>query len=410
MKTILSTTLLSATLALSAQANSGLYYVPNDTEESIPITWSVGMNAVWDDNTTPLAGAADDDQTFSLNPFVGFSFVRVTPQTTLDVYARLGVIYYIDKPEAVGADDVFGQTRAGVNLTHRFSERLRFVSRNFFSYELEPDYSTGFATNRQIGEYSYYSSDNALGFRWTERFGTYTGVSFNGLSYDDLADNDRSTWTLYNQFRYQLSPQTVATASVRYSQTQGDGLARDSSNQFYLIGIEHRFSPNTIAIVNAGVQLRKTDGIGGNDATSPYLELTLRSQVNQQFSIRGFARYGIEAFDTVQFVGGLPAEFDGRLTLRVGVTAEYQISPKLAIFGGVDVVSTSFEEGRRTTAPFASVGDFDETLLNAYIGTSLKITEYLYGTFSLNHTTSNSDFAFRDYDRNRVSLGLRAEF
>jgi hypothetical protein len=284
------------------------------------------------------------------------------------------------------------------------------VSRNFLSYELEPDYAQGFATNRQVGEALFYSSDTALGFRWTERFATYTGIRFNGLAFQDLANNDRTTWTLYNQFRYQLSPQTVATASVRYSQTQGDGLARDSSNQFYLVGVEHRFSPNTIAIVNAGVQLRETDGIAGNNATSPYFELTLRSQVNQQFSIRGFARYGIEIFDTVQFVGGLPVEFDGRLTLRVGVSAEYQISPKLAIFGGVDVINTSFEEGRGATAPFAAVGDFDETLFNAFIGASLKITEYLYGTLSLNHTTSDSDFAFRDYDRNRVNLGLRAEF
>lgn len=406
MKTTLFSSLISLLAVASSQAS--LYYVPNDTEEALPLSWSVGLNAIWDDNTTPTAG--NNDESFSLNPFVGLSFVRVTPQTTWDVYARLGVIYYVDQPSALGTDDTYGQARAGVNLTHRFNERLRLVSRNFISYELEPDYSYGFATTRQLGEYVFWETDNALGYRWTERFATYTGLKLSGLEYDNVANSDRTTWMIYNQFRYQLSPQSVITATYRYSETSADGVARDSTNQYLLVGLEHRFSPNTIMIANVGAQLREVDGPGGDDTTTPYAELTLRSQVNQQFMVRGFVRYGIESYDTVQTVGLLPAEFDGRQTLRVGVSGEYQVSPSLSIFGGVDLVSTSFEDGRRTFAPFAPVGDLDETLVNAYIGASLKLTEYLYATLSYNHTNSDSDFTGRDYDRNRVSLGLRAEF
>lgn len=406
MNTVNTLSLISA-LAVASASAKGLYYVPNDTEESIPVSWSVGLNAIWDDNTTPT-GAGPEDETFSLNPFVGMSFVRVTPQTTWDVYARLGVIYYLDEPNAIGSDDTFGQARAGVNLTHRFNERLRLTSRNFISYELEPDYSYGFATTRQLGEYLYWQTDNALGYRWTERFATYTGFQLTGLDYDNVADSDRFTWTLYNQFRYQLTPQTVATGTYRYSETDGDGRASDSTNQYLLVGLEHRFSPNTILVANAGAQLRDVDG--GDNSTSPYLELTLRSQVNQQFMVRGFVRYGLEVYDTVQNAGGgTLIEFDGRQTLRVGVSGEYQVSPSLSVFGGVDLITTSFEDGRLLAGgPLG--GDRDETLVNAYIGASMKITEYLYGTLSYNHTTSDSDFAFRDYDRNRVSLGLRAEF
>lgn len=408
MKTKLTLSLISA-LAVASASGKGLYYVPNDTEESVPISWSVGINAIWDDNTSPTAvGLGADDETLSLNPFVGMSFVSVTPQTTWDVYARLGVIYYLDSPSAVGTDDTYGQARAGVNLTHRFNERLRLVSSNFISYELEPDYSYGFATTRQLGEYLFWETDNALGYRWTQRFATYTGFKLSGLEYDNVANSDRSTWMVYNQFRYQLTPQTVATATYRYSETNADGVARDSTNQYLLAGFEHRFSPNTILIVNAGAQFRDVDGPAGDNATSPYLELTLRSQVNQQFSVRGFVRYGIESYDTIQTVV-VPVEFDGRNTLRVGVSGEYQISPSLSVFGGVDLVSTSFEEGR-TVVGGLPVADQDETLVNAYVGASLKITEYLYGTLSYNFTNSDSDFISRDYDRNRINLGLRAEF
>ncbi|MEK6230595.1 MAG: hypothetical protein N2A42_01965 [Luteolibacter sp.] len=406
MKTKLILSLITATAATAA--NGAGLYMPNDTESSVPIAWSVGLDAVWDDNTTP-GGFTDGDETFSLNPFVGVSFVSVTPQTTLDVYARLGVVYYLDEPTALGSDDTYSNSRLGVNLTHRFNERLRFTSRNFLAYELEPDYSYGYSSNRVNSEYLYWQTDNSIGYRWTERFATYTGFQLTGLEYDNLPSSDRFTWTLYNQFRYQLSPQTVLTSSYRYSETEGDGVASDSTNQYLLVGIEHRFSPNTILIVRAGAQFREVDGVGSGDSTNPYLELAVRSQVNTQFSVRAFARYGAEDYDTIVTNGAVAAEYDDKLTLRIGVSGEYQLSPSLSIFGGVELISTSYESGRIVNTA-TGVSDADETLVNAYIGASLKFNECLYGTLSYNFTDSDSDVFGRNYDRNRISVGLRAEF
>ena len=406
MKLTHTISLLSVLAALSAHGK-GLYYVPTDSEETIPIEWGVGMNMIWDDNTNPTA-VGPDDETISVNPYVEVSFVSGSPQTVWDVYAKLGALYYFDEPNAAGSDDTYGQMRAGVDLTHRFDERLRLVSRNFVSYELEPDYSYGFASNRQSSEYLYWDTDNSLGYRWTERLATYTGLKLTMLDYDSGADSDRFTWTLYNQFRYVLSPQTVGTASVRYAQTTADGVASDSSDLYLLVGAEHRFTPNTILIANAGAQIREVDGANGNNSTSPYIELTLRTQVNEQFSVSAFARYGAEVYDTVV---GLPAlaEFDSRLTLRIGTQANYQVSEKLALFSGVDLISTSYEEGR-TIPGGVAVADRDETLVNAYIGATLEITEYLDGTISYNFTGANSDIPNNTYERNRLNLGLKAEF
>jgi len=391
----------------AAAANAAGLYLPNDTESSVPISWSIGVDAIWDDNTSP-GGASDGDQTFSLNPYVSLSFVSVTPQTTLDVYARLGAIYYIDEPSAPGADSKFGQVRLGVDLTHRFNERLRFSSNNFLSYELEPDYSYGFASDRVSSEYLFWQTDNSIGYRWTERVGTYTGLTLNGLNYSDLEDQDRFTWTFYNQFRYQLSPQTVLTGTHRYSETSASGLATDSTNQYLLVGIEHRFSPNTVLTVNTGAQLREKDGIGGNNSTNPYLEMALRTQVNQQFGVSAFVRYGSEDYDTI-VATPLPSEYDDRLTLRVGVSANYQISEYLSLFAGLNVISTSYESGRlaNTVIP---VDDASETLLNASIGASIKFTDHIYGTVTYNFTNSDSDIANRNYDRNRISVGVSAQF
>ena len=397
-----------AALTASAAYGSGLYQVAEETESSIPLQWSVGMDLVWDDNTTPGPAATDGDETFSLNPYVGVTFASVTPQTTMALYARLGLVYYLDAPQAANTEDVYGQSRIGFDLSHRFTERLRFTSRNYLAYEIEPDYAQGFSTNRQLGEYLYWSTDNSIGFRWSERFATYTGLTLTGLEYDDIANADRFTWTAYNQLRYQLSPQTVLTTSYRYSETDGSDNASDSTNHYLLVGAEHRVSANTILVVNAGAQLREVDRVGAGNSSDPYLEFSMRTQVNQDWGYRAFIRYGSEDYDTVVLAPTL-AEFDNKPTLRIGVSGEYKISPRLALFGGVNVVSSSYEDGRFIPGGLAAA-DQDETLINAYIGSSLKFTDYLYGTLTYNFTNSNSDIANRDYDRNRISVGVRAEF
>jgi hypothetical protein len=330
------------------------------------------------------------------------------------VYARLGLIYYFDEPGA-GADDIYGQARVGVDLTHNFNERLRFSSRNFIAYELEPDYAYGFANSRQAGEYLYWQTDNSIGYRWSERFATYSGIQLTGLEYDsDVPNADRFTWMVYNQGRYQLTPQTVLTGEYRYAQTTGDGLASDATDHYLLAGVEHRFSPTTILIARAGAQFHEVDSGGADDSVSPYLEVALNSQINTAFSVRSFLRYGLENYDTVRGVlpGGTPVyEFDARRTLRIGVAGEYALSQRLSLFGGLDYINTSFDDGRLVAGVGSATADgLSEDLVNAYIGLSVKLTDYLYGSVSYNHTTSDSDLFGGEYDRNRVSVGLRAEF
>lgn len=409
-----------STLALASalgSARADLYYIQDEAQESLPLKWTAGVNLTWDDNVNPTAvGLGANESATSINPFVGLSFVNISPQTTWDVYARLGLVYYFDQPTAAGSDDMYTQSRVGINWTHRVSERLRFSSRNFISYEMEPDYASGIATTRQLGEYFYWSTDNSVGYRWTERLATYSGFTLTGLNYDETVLNqDRFTWTLYNQFRYQLSEQTVLTADYRYSQGNGKDLSSDYSDHYLLGGIEHRFSPNTILIGRVGAQLHESDGTGGGDNTSPYVEATLRTQVNSQFSIRGFARLGIEGYDTVRNIGAAIYEFDDRQTLRLGVSADYSVSPMFNVFGGIDYIPATFDDGRivNQTTPatfFPTAGGLDEDVINAYLGLSIKFTDMLYGTLSYNYTDSSSDFVGQSYDRNRVSVGVRAEF
>lgn len=398
----------TALIGLSGLVKADLYYVGDEPLESLPIKWSVGASLIYDDNVTPGRGPEQDS--VATNAFVGASWISVTPQTSIDVFARLGLIYYLDHP--TGLDDVNSQSRLGLNVTHRFSERLRFVSRNFVSYELEPDYTQGYANTREAGEYFYWQTNNSVGFRWTERFGTYTGFTISGVNYGESNDNDRLTWGFNNQFRYQLSPQTVLTADYRYNDISASGLGRDSTNQFGLIGVEHRFSPNTIGILRVGVQHRSVDG--GTDNTQPSLEMALNSRINDQFSVRVFTRYSMEPYDTVRLAkSGQIVEYDERQTLRIGISASYILSPKMSFNAGIDYVPATYDNGVRLDT-LGGADDFpstaDDSLINATLGLSYRFTDFIFGTLSYTHSDSSSDLAGRDFNRNRISVGVNAQF
>jgi hypothetical protein len=411
MKNKFSLFLSSMLLVGSASAQQGLYYIGgSETQETLPLRWVMGVSAFYDDNVNAgnqSATGVDAEGTTGINPYVGLSFINADPQTTWDVYARLGLVYYLDAP--AGVSDINSQSRVGVNLTHRFNERLRFSSRNFISYELNPDYSTGFANAAQVGETLFWSTDNSIGYRWSERLGTYTGFTLTGVGYSDNENNELFTWTFYNQFRYQLSPQTVLTADYRYGQTTSPGLATESTDQFFLVGAEHRFSPTTLRIVRAGVQLREVEN--GESFTSPYVEFALNSQLTQQFTVSAFTRYGIESNDSVQLIqGGNLAVFNNTQTLRMGVSGEYALSPMVSIFGGLDYVPTSYEGGELLSPLVGETGDLQNDLFNANIGISVRFNQALTGTLTYNYTSSSSDLPYQEYDRNRISVGVNAEF
>jgi hypothetical protein len=210
--------------------------------------------------------------------------------------------------------------------------------------------------------------------------------------------------------RYQLNPQqTVLTLDYRYGQTNSGGLASDYTDQYILLGVEHRFSANTILVARGGVQLHDVDM--GDNSTSPYGEVTVRSQVNEQFMVRAFARYGLEVYDTVQAYRIGLYDFDQRAVLRIGLSGDYALSPMFTISAGVDYINAVNDDGRRVAGGGAMVADgLSQDLINLYVGLSVKFNDNLYGTLGYNYTDSTSDFATEDYNRNRVSLGVRYEF
>ena len=397
MKKITATTLgLLSVSSLCAQSLFDL--APKDGEtESSPLFWTVGASLGYDDNPTP----GSDNETAYGVVYVGAAFLSQSPQTTVEFAGRLGYVHYFDDLD-FGLLKVDQSTPTGslrLNLTHRVNERLRLSSRNSMAFEYQPDYSIGSSAIRQTGAYTRWSSDNSVGYRWSERLGTYTGFIYDGVEYDNPAAqrNDISAITLYNDFRYQLSPQTVATLTYRYADRNTAGSARDTQNHFIMVGGEHRFSSNSVAIVRAGVQLRSIDG-STRDYTSPSAEAAVTTRVNQQLSVKAYGRLSTE--DSSRQIGA--AVYDNANTMRLGVTGTYRVSQALSLSSGINYMSLAYEDG--------TAEDRDESLINVFVGFDLQIAENLYLNGSYNFEDLGSDVVSREYDRNRMSIGVRATF
>ena len=403
LKTALTIATLATTVPLFSQ---GLYYVGQEATKSIPLTWTVGASMIWDDNVTPTAPEGSlgfEDAVWSINPYVEANYTVIDPRTSINFSARAGMNYYFDGIAAPGASDTIPSFRSGFDFNHSISPRLRFSSRSFIAYEMEPQFALGISNDRTTDPYSLFSTDNSVGYRWTPRVGSYTGIGFTSLS-------DRKSWNFYHQMRYQYTRRSVLTSQYRYTAWSGD--ASGSSNHFLTGGMEHRLSQNAIFLSSAGIQLRSLDNDQSQDSVSPFLEGSMRSQVNSAVGLRAFVRYSMEDFNTIQNVDGVAYEYSELQVFRVGLTGDYRITPRLTGAGGFDFVHTMFDAGnKRGTATGADTNSgLTEDLMNGYIGLRYQINDALTLDCSINYTESISETDNNDYNRLRLSTGLNYTF
>ncbi len=404
--------ILAGLLPCATVSAQSLYSIaPNDDEaaESLPLTYVAGVNFGFDDNPTPLFGGlnSNDGGATFLSGFVQANWTNVTPQTTWDVFARLGVRFYLDGLEGTNVDDTVYSARAGVNYTHRFSERLRFSSRNFLAYEIEPDFDFSIGSDIRSGQYFRWSTDNSIGYRWTDRLGTQTGVTFSGIVFEDLDDSDFNTITLRHDFRYRFSPQTVITGGYRYRTVNNDA-GGDTGSHFLVGGVEHRISPTSAIVLRAGAQI--TDPDGGGSTGAPFIEAALRSQLTSQLNTNVFARYSSEGFNrSLIDLAGNRFNFEDSQTFRVGARATYALNPRVSLFGGINVILTSYDDQILNPGDVPATGD-QETIFHANAGASYQLNDNLFLTSSYNFTNADSDFSGRSFSRNRVQVGIQTTF
>ena len=402
------TFLIAGAIAASGQ---GLYNVSNLyalDEESSPIQYQLSVFGGYDDNFTPIGSefpGAEEEGSGFVGASIRAAFAHNESNYSLSVYANVGAIYYFDAVDPV--DDVSPEVGFGANLTYRFNDRVRFTSNNYTNYGFEPDFSRGIANDRRSDLFIAWQSNNSIGIRWSERFGTVHGVGFSGVEYDGDIDGFSSI-SIFNQARYRVSPRTILTAGYTFAFNTNDN-SIDSDSDRYTLGLEHSLTDRTGFSIRGGV--RSLDRDNGVSQDSFFLNASLRHQVTSQFKIEGFVNYDLDDF----FVNNIvinqqeSANFDARENLRIGLRGSYTVSEKVSLHGGLSLVNTEFINGQSNLN--GNIGDNDATVYNLNAGFSYGITNSLSLVGNYNFTNSSSDeFEAFEYNRNRYNLGITASF
>lgn len=384
--------LLLGTAAASAQ---GLLNIQRgaDFKDLPPVTFRAAAGAGYDAISYENPGIPGVDSAF-LQGTVGVDYAKQSEICPYLLSVDGGVVQYLDSAD--NQSNYSGRSR--FNITYNVSPRLTLTDNFYLTYEVEPNFGFGgSSTNRRNGQYLYGYNNVNVSYAWSERFSTVTSHTIDGIQYDDstIGDSeDRLSHIFSQQFRYSLSERNKLIGEYRYRTTSyRNRSGADFHSHFALAGIDRAWSERSTVGVRAGAEFYKSER---RSNTSPYFEATLSHQLTEKSTLNGYAAFGYD--------GAELGNFASRYSYRAGVSATHQVSERLRLNGGLDYVHSQFD------GQAGGPAGFSENQVNASAGVGYSITDNMAVNANYSYTLLASDEALRDYDRNRIFLGLSASF
>jgi hypothetical protein len=398
MRAKLPTLTLIVTALMFADASAqGLLNLqdPATFRQSQPLTFTVGASGGYDnlDYKLNTPGLDDIDSAF-IQGGVGAFYTDADEITPWSIGTNFGVLNYLD--DMGDAEDTYYNARLSFDIAHQVSQRLKFSNSFYVTYEVEPNFAIGASTALRNGQYFYGYENFAVSYAWSERLSTTTSYTLDGIRYqdDDLAlTEDRLSHLIAQQFSYALSPRTQLAAEYRFRMTNFANVNNDFTSHYVLAGIDQAWSERTTGTIRAGAEFYKSDRVS---ETAPYAEFGLTHAASQKTNLNFYSSLG---FDGAQL-----GDYDSRYSLRTGITGSHQFSERLTLNGGVHYVYSEYDGNGTTTE------DIDEQQVNATAGLAYRIWNNVSLDAQYAYTLLTSGEEIREYDRNRVSLGLSAQF
>jgi opacity protein-like surface antigen len=382
--------------SLSATAQ-GLLAVQRaaDFSRAEPVTWSIGVNGGYDSlRYGETSEFFPDIESFFIQGGVGATYTKVDRRTPWSFDIDAGIINYLD--DSPRDEDTFYSARAAFNIAHEISERLKISNNMFGTYEVEPNTAMGASTTLWNGQYFYGYENFNISYAWSRRVTTTTSYTIDSIIYQDdfvSQSEDRLSQLIAQQVSYAITPRTSIVGEYRYRTVNYfDRSDVDYRSHYVLAGIDHAWSQRLSTSVRGGVEIYSSDRA---DSTAPYAELALDYAVDRTTSIRWFSALG---FDGTEI-----QTFDTRYSFRTGLNATHQVDRRLTLNGGLSYVYSDFDGG-----------DQSPTVTENSILASAGLSYLLWSNVSMNaqysYSILESDDPTRDFDRNRVSLGMSASF
>jgi hypothetical protein len=435
-----------ASVGLVALGASGLQaqVAPSLASSSTAKPWNVSatLRGFYDDNVSTVAdnaqlppGTKEDSFGFEVSP--AFSLGLDFEQTKIKFGAVYSIKYYDNQP--LGNSDHYDQsvTLAG-SLDHRFNERYSLSVRDSFVIGQEPDL---LRSGNSFSSFQRISGDNirntgSVDFdaQLSRLFGVEVGYANTMTSYDDNHDNDKNIGmpnpasftglldvldhVVHVDGHWQAMPQTTVILGYQFRDTEYTGDEqigqepntgapimsdqRNSRSHYVYVGADHTFRPDLTGSIRGGARYTEYyNDENGQDDWGPYALASLKYTYRPDSYLEAGFSYDYNTTDLFS-VGN-----DGSITLNAQsaslyATLHHKITPKL--FGTLNgqVQSSTYNGGAYD----------NETDYYFLFGANLeyRFNPFLSAELGYNYDRLKSDISTRDYDRNRVYIGVTANY
>lgn len=346
-------------------------------------------------------------ESFLMRATVGADLQFASRKTLFTMDARLSSDYYLSKP----GRKVDPNANIGFNFIHRYTPRLQFSATASVAYTTQPDVASVNTPTQGSNAYTTASAKMDLSYRWSKRFTTVSSLSAIGFE----QENNQAAQSLQTIFgteaRYLWSPRLTLTGEVRYAVLQYmNDPARDSNNLYLLGGVDLILSNRFTSTVRLGESIDSFKS-GGNQASTPYAEIT----VNWRFSPTGLVswntRYGFE---------DPPDANSTLLTLRTGITVLKSLSSRLRVTAGVNYADSRTSSKLLTPASSSSsttdsnqiqvTNNYTQTTFSFSTGVEYLLTPRVTLNASWTFTDFFSSTKVSDYYRNQIFFGADYSF
>lgn len=432
---------IAASVGLLALGASALHAAETSSLNNMQQTkaWSVSasLRGFYDDNIAAQT-VKTESMGVEISPSVDYGVAG--DQTSFNVGYAFTARYFDKK--APGRVDKSDYTHTfDADMSHAFSPRLDMSASEAFVIGQEPDLLRDPASTQPI------DGDNIRNFagvdfniELTQLMGLSVGYNNSLYDYDDEtpalagtvvagASNsglyDRMEHALRLDTRWKLSPQTVGIIGYIYGQTGFDGdepiagdtaIApglpggvvlsdfRDSRSHTFYVGAQHVFSSTLSGSLSVGAQ--QTEYINdpvGESQWSPYVQGSLRYVYQTTTTLDMGVRYSRTAANDAG--GGGTTFVRDTATAVVYGSVRQALASKLFLTGNATLQHATYN------APNSVVYD-DKSYLFYQLGLDLsyEFNPNLSGHLGYNYDQMESDLPGRDYDRNRVYMGVTAGF
>lgn len=402
--------------------------------------WSVSatLRGFYDDNRDTLpdgfepSGYSRESFGFELAPSARLNLAM--EQTSLTA----GYTYsykYFDEKGYYETDHDRQSHEFNLALDHAFSERYRINAADSFVIGQEPDQirtGNSYTTFQTIPGNNIRNEARILfGADLTRSFGIEIGY---GNSYVDFEDDnsfdngvdaaspslsgllDRMAQVINLDGRFTLTPSTVAVLGYAFSDTdylRNEVLgynslfepvhsdARNNRSHYVYVGADHSFTPDFTGSIRAGARLNDYYNDPQSDTeVSPYLRASVRYAYRPDGYLEGGVGYDRTASD---LYGGMGADFvRDQEAGTIYLTLRQQIMPKLTGSINAQFQNSTFNGGMYD-------GDSEQFYV-AGVNLEYAFNRHFSAEIGYNYDRLDSDITSREFDRNRIYVGVTATY